>query len=172
MEERVLRKSTLSILIAAGLGLVAGGASAAGVTDQMIVNDAKSTGDVLSWGMGTQGQRYSPLSKINTSTVKNLVPAWSFSFGGEKQRGQEAQPVIHNGTMFVTGSYSRLYAIDTNAKDGYVQQWNFHIERSLTGSLVGKVGYVGTKSTALDIFRNPNTPRPGPGAPRRGRPSP
>jgi len=118
----VLRKSTLSILIAAGLGLVAGGASAAGVTDQMIVNDAKSTGDVLSWGMGTQGQRYSPLSKINTSTVKNLVPAWSFSFGGEKQRGQEAQPVIHNGTMFVTGSYSRLYAIDT--KTG-TKKWQY-----------------------------------------------
>ncbi len=118
----MLRKSTLSILIAAGLGLVAGGASAAGVTDQMIVNDAKSTGDVLSWGMGTQGQRYSPLSKINTSTVKNLVPAWSFSFGGEKQRGQEAQPVIHNGTMFVTGSYSRLYAIDT--KTG-TKKWQY-----------------------------------------------
>jgi alcohol dehydrogenase (cytochrome c) len=40
------------------------------------------------------------------------VPAWSFSFGGEKQRGQESQPVIHNGKMFVTGSYSRIYALD------------------------------------------------------------
>ncbi|HNA04388.1 MAG TPA: methanol/ethanol family PQQ-dependent dehydrogenase, partial [Rhodocyclaceae bacterium] len=77
---------------------------------------AKSTGDVLSWGIGTEGQRYSPLSQINTSTVKNLVPAWSFSFGGEKQRGQESQPVIANGKMFVTGSYSRLFALD--AKTG------------------------------------------------------
>jgi alcohol dehydrogenase (cytochrome c) len=78
----------------------------------MIDNDAKSPGDVLSWGMGPQGQRYSTLAKINTKNVSQLVPAWSFSFGGEKQRGQEAQPVIHNGKMFVTASYSRIYAID------------------------------------------------------------
>jgi alcohol dehydrogenase (cytochrome c) len=54
------------------------------------LNDAKTTGDVLSWGMGTEGQRFSPLNKVNTKNVKRLVPAWSFSFGGEKQRGQES----------------------------------------------------------------------------------
>ncbi|CAJ0775995.1 Quinoprotein alcohol dehydrogenase (cytochrome c) [Ralstonia condita] len=88
------------------------------VTDAMIQNDAKSTGDVLTWGMGTQGQRFSGLTKINTKNVSQLVPAWSFSFGGEKQRGQEAQPLIYNGKMFVTASYSRIYAIDlkTGAK--------------------------------------------------------
>ena len=36
------------------------------------------------------------------------MPAWSFSFGGEKQRGQESQPLMHDGTIFVTGSYSRI----------------------------------------------------------------
>ena len=85
---------------------------AAGVTDAMIENDGKSTNDVLSWGMGQQGQRFSPLTQINAKSVSKLVPAWSFSFGGEKQRGQESQPVIHNGKMFVTGSYSRIYALD------------------------------------------------------------
>ncbi|RJG00293.1 PQQ-dependent methanol/ethanol family dehydrogenase [Noviherbaspirillum sedimenti] len=91
---------------------------AAGVTDAMIENDAKAPNNVLSWGMGQQGQRYSPLTQINTRTVSQLVPAWSFSFGGEKQRGQEAQPVIYNGKMFVTASYSRIYALDvkTGAK--------------------------------------------------------
>lgn len=89
-----------------------------GVTDAMIANDAKAPDTVLSWGMGTQGQRYSTLTQINTKTVNKLTPAWSFSFGGEKQRGQESQPLIYNGKMFVTGSYSRIYAIDmkTGAK--------------------------------------------------------
>ncbi|MDY7545719.1 PQQ-dependent methanol/ethanol family dehydrogenase [Glaciimonas sp. CA11.2] len=82
------------------------------VTDAMIANDAKAPNTVLSWGMGTQGQRFSTLTQINTSTVSKLTPAWSFSFGGEKQRGQESQPLIYNGKMFVTGSYSRIYAID------------------------------------------------------------
>ena len=88
----------------------------AAVSDSDIANDAKTTGDVVTWGMGLQGQRYSPLKKINTENVKNMVPAWVFSYGGEKQRGQEAQPVVHDGRMFVTASYSRLYAID--AKTG------------------------------------------------------
>ena len=35
------------------------------------------------------------------------------SFGGEKQRGQESQPLVHDGRMFVTASYSRIFAIDT-----------------------------------------------------------
>lgn len=87
-------------------------AYAASVTDAMIENDAKTTNDVLSWGMGTEAQRFSPLTQINTKTVSKLTPAWSFSFGGEKQRGQESQPLIYNGKMFVTASYSRIFAID------------------------------------------------------------
>lgn len=109
----MLHKTTISVLVASAL---AWGQAAAGVTDKDIENDAKTTGDVVSWGMGPQGHRYSPLDKINTKTVKNLVPAWSFSLGGEKQRGQEAQPLVHDGKIFVTGSYSRAYALD--AKTG------------------------------------------------------
>ncbi len=82
------------------------------VTDKDIVNDAKTTGDVVSFGMGPHAQRYSPLDKVNTTNVQTLIPVWSMSFGGEKQRGQESQPLIHNGKMFVTASYSRLYAMD------------------------------------------------------------
>ena len=76
------------------------------VTIEDIVNDAATPGDVVTNGIGPQGQRFSPLTGVNTETVGNLVPAWSFSFGGEKQRGQETQPLVHDGKMFVTGSYS------------------------------------------------------------------
>ncbi|MBQ0943721.1 PQQ-dependent methanol/ethanol family dehydrogenase [Ideonella sp. 4Y16] len=103
-----MRMKLLALLITLGTAQMA----QAVVTDQMIENDAKSPGDVLSWGIGTQGQRFSPLAKINTGNIGKLVPAWSFSFGGEKQRGQESQPVIQNGKMFVTASYSRIYALD------------------------------------------------------------
>lgn len=110
-----MRMKLLATLMACGF---ATGAVQAVVTQQMIDNDATDTKEVLSWGMGTQGQRFSPLKQVNTQSVKRLVPAWSFSFGGEKQRGQESQPVIHNGKMFVTGSYSRIFALDikTGAK--------------------------------------------------------
>jgi alcohol dehydrogenase (cytochrome c) len=82
-----VKKSIIAAVVGASFAI--SGSVYAGVTTADIENDAKSTGDVLSWGMGTEGQRYSPLSKINTQNIKGLVPAWSFSFGGEKQRGQE-----------------------------------------------------------------------------------
>jgi len=109
----------LSLMVAAGLSSMAAHAA---VTQAMIDNDAKSTGDIVSWGIGPQGQRYSPLKQINTGNVNRLVPAWSFSFGGEKQRGQEAQPLVHNGKMFVTASYSRIFALD--AKTG-AKLWKY-----------------------------------------------
>ncbi|THD03561.1 PQQ-dependent dehydrogenase, methanol/ethanol family [Panacagrimonas perspica] len=92
--------------------LLAGTASAAGVTDAMISNDATSTNDVLTVGLGQSGQRFSPLTTINADNIGDLVPAWTFSFGGEKQRGQETQALVYNGKMFITGSYSRLWALD------------------------------------------------------------
>ncbi|WP_208300011.1 PQQ-dependent methanol/ethanol family dehydrogenase [Aquabacterium sp. A08] len=83
------------------------------VTNDMIAKDATTTDNVLSWGLGTQGQRFSPLADINAKTINRLVPVWSMSFGGEKQRGQQSQPIIHDGVMYVTASYSRIYAVDT-----------------------------------------------------------
>jgi alcohol dehydrogenase (cytochrome c) len=103
-------------IIAATVGIMAttafSGAQAAGVTEEMLAGDAASTGDVLTNGMGRHLQRHSPLDILNKDNVKNLQPAWAFSLGGEKQRGQETQPIVHDGVMYITGSYSRMYAID------------------------------------------------------------
>ncbi len=107
-----MKRTLLSLLMLAATAQV----SAQGVTDAMIANDANSPDNVLSWGMGTQGQRHSNLNNINAKTINKLVPVWSMSFGGEKQRGQQSQPLVHNGKMFVTASYSRIYAVD--AKTG------------------------------------------------------
>lgn len=93
------------------------GMATAGVTDKDILNDQATTGDVVSNGLGPRGQRYSPLNAVNTDTVKDLKAVWSFSFGGEKQRGQESQPMVKDGVMYVTGSYSRVFAIDVKTGD-------------------------------------------------------
>ncbi len=87
-------------------------AYAEGVTEQDLANDQADTSRVLTNGMGRDLQRFSPLDTLNKENVENLVPAWAFSLGGEKQRGQETQPLIYDGVMYITGSYSRVYAID------------------------------------------------------------
>jgi alcohol dehydrogenase (cytochrome c) len=105
------RQTIIAALVAATF---CGSAVAAGtkVTWEDIVNDDKTTGDVLTYGLGMKAQRHSPLTKLNTSNVANLLPAWSFSFGGEKQRGQEGQALVHDGVIYATSSYSRIFAID------------------------------------------------------------
>ena len=87
-----------------------------------IANDDKTGQDVLNYGLGLKTQRHSPLKQINARNVDQLVPAWSFSFGGEKQRGQEAQALVHDGVIYVTSSYSRIHALD--AKTGK-QLWMY-----------------------------------------------
>lgn len=120
---------TRSFLGAAAIALVAGAApllaadTAGGPTDADLMNDAASTGDVLTYGMGPQAQRFSTLNQINTDTVSKLVPAFASSLGGEKQRGQEAQPLVYDGTIYVTGSYSRLYAFDSRTGE---EKWEYN----------------------------------------------
>ncbi|XUO85756.1 PQQ-dependent methanol/ethanol family dehydrogenase [Halomonas sp. KM007] len=87
-------------------------ANASQVTWDDILNDHDNTETVLMYGMGVKAQRYSPLDQINADNVEMLSPAWSHSFGDEMQRGQESQALIHEGVIYVTGSYSRIFAID------------------------------------------------------------
>ena len=68
--------------------------------DQALKNDAKSTGDVLTYGMGYNNQRYSPLKQINASNVKKLVPVWAYSLNNTQSH--ESQPIVHDGVMYVT----------------------------------------------------------------------
>lgn len=96
----------------AAIALLASTPVFAGVTDEDIANDQSTTSQIVTNGMGRDLQRYSPLDMITRENVSGMVPAWAFSLGGEKQRGQETQPLIYDGVMYITGSYSRVYAID------------------------------------------------------------
>jgi len=100
----------LSLSVLASLAFA--NAANAQVTDEDHLQDHLTTDQIVSNGMGLQGQRYSPLSTINTNTVEDIRPVWSFSLGGEKQRGQESQPMVKDGVMYITGSYSRVFAIN------------------------------------------------------------
>lgn len=109
-----LRTLTAAVAYASALGVggVAMTANASQVTWDDILNDHNNTDTVLMYGMGVKAQRYSPLDQINADNVAMLSPAWSHSFGDEMQRGQESQALIHDGVIYVTGSYSRIFAID------------------------------------------------------------
>ncbi|NKJ40853.1 methanol/ethanol family PQQ-dependent dehydrogenase [Novosphingobium rhizosphaerae] len=94
----------------------------AGPGDADLMADATTTGDVLTYGMGPQAHRFSPLAQINTANVAKMVPAFAASLGGEKQRGQESQPIVYDGMIYVTGSYSRVFAFDARTGE---KQWEY-----------------------------------------------
>lgn len=58
-------------------------------------------------------QGYSELSQINTSNVKNLKLAWTFSTG--VNRGHEGAPLVIDGVMYVHTAFpNNIYALDLN----------------------------------------------------------
>lgn len=99
--------------IALGMAIAASPAYAKEVTWDDIVNDAETPENVLMYGFGPKAQRFSPMDHINADNVERLRPAWQFSFGDEKQRGQETQPVVFDGKIYLTASYSRMFALDS-----------------------------------------------------------
>src|SRR5262245_41693439 len=97
-------KRCLGILLAC---LVCGPLLAQTIDD--LVNDGRNTDNVTTQSMGYARRSYSPLSQINTKTVKRLVPVWSASLMNDL--GELAAPTVYNGVMYViNGKWT--FAID------------------------------------------------------------
>lgn len=73
-------------------------------------NAAKTT-DWPTIGVDYAETRYSRLDQINAANVKDLGLAWSYNL--ESTRGVEATPVVVDGIMYVSASWSVVHAIDT-----------------------------------------------------------
>jgi quinohemoprotein ethanol dehydrogenase len=76
--------------------------------------------DWPSYGLDYREQRFSPIKQIDKSNVSSLGLAWSFD--ADYARGIEATPIVVDGIMYVTGSWSVVYALD--AKTGHLL-WKF-----------------------------------------------
>jgi alcohol dehydrogenase (cytochrome c) len=59
--------------------------------------------------MGYNNQRYSSLKSINKKNVANLVPVWNYSLNNPQ--GQESQPIVYDGVMYVT-THTSTVAVD------------------------------------------------------------
>ncbi len=67
-------------------------------------------GDWLTHGRTYSEQRYSPLTQISVDHIDQLGLAWSFDL--QSERGVEATPLVADGTLYVTGPWSVLHALD------------------------------------------------------------
>ncbi len=100
--------------------------------------------------------RFSPLDQINTNNVGHLQLAWTFSVGAD--RGQEAAPLVVNGTMYVVAPYAgphpnEVFALD--AASGNLK-WSYSPKPELAAQGVACCDVV-TRGLAYDngkIFLN------------------
>lgn len=78
-------------------------------TQAIIANDAHDR-NWPSYGLNYAETRYSKLDRITTENVAQLGLAWSYDL--ESRRGVEATPIVVDGVMFVTASWSVVHALD------------------------------------------------------------
>lgn len=64
----------------------------------------------LSHGRTYAEQRYSPLADINRDNIGQLGLAWSYDIGS--LRGIETTPLVVDGVLYGTASWSKVFAID------------------------------------------------------------
>ena len=80
------------------------------IDDARMIGAASEPENWLVNGGTLNGEHYSALDQINLDTIADLRPAWSFDF--DTTRSQEAEPIVVDGVMYVTTSWSKVYAIN------------------------------------------------------------
>ena len=93
------------------------------IDDERIIKAESEPGNWIAHGRTYEEQRFSPLSKINKGSVSNLGLAWYKDMG--TNRALEATPIVVDGIMFFTSTWSRVYAVE--AKTGETI-WSFDPE--------------------------------------------
>jgi quinohemoprotein ethanol dehydrogenase len=97
--------------------MVAGGTAAAltlsaqaprQVDDAMLLNPA--AGDWVTYGRDYAETHHSPLTQIDQSNVSRLGVAWSVEVGSEGK--VETTPIVYDGVLYGTSTWSVVYAID------------------------------------------------------------
>jgi len=90
------------------------------VDSDFIKANAATSKDWPTIGLDYAETRFSKLNQINAGNVKDLGLVWSYNL--ESSRGVEATPVVVDGIMYQTASWSLVHAID--ARSGK-KLWSF-----------------------------------------------
>ena len=93
------------------------------VTEARLLSAGSDTVNWMTHGRTYDEQRFSPLDDVNADNVGELGLAWFFDI--PTNRGIESTPLVIDGVMYVTGSWSKVFALD--AKTGE-QIWSYDPE--------------------------------------------
>jgi quinohemoprotein ethanol dehydrogenase len=98
-------------LIVGSAAATEGSAAPAGVDTARLLAADSEPQNWLAAGRDAGGSYYSPLAMINASNVRHLSFAWQYDLG-TPLRGQEATPLVVDGTLYTSGTWGYVYAVD------------------------------------------------------------
>ena len=109
---------SFAFALAAGTALIATTAFTADVTPDRLVNADREPQNWLMNHRTYDGQRFSPLTRIDRGNVKNLKLAYAVPLGGSAgNESNEATPLVEDGFLYITDSWGVLYKIDGASGD-------------------------------------------------------
>ena len=93
------------------------------VDDARLINAERDSANWLMYGRTYDEHRFSPLTEVNDQTVDRLGLVWSKELG--TTRGLEATPLVLDGVIYATASWSVVHAIDARTGETL---WSFDPE--------------------------------------------
>ena len=179
------RLRMFKVALVAGSALAAAPALAADVTAERLMNPDKEPQNWLMNHRTYDGQRYSPLDRINKANAKNLKLAYAVSLGGlGGNEFTEATPLVEDGFLYTTDSFAVVYKIDVSSGDHGRIVWRMDPKQerqianrgvALWGNLVVSVAnrparVIATDKTTGKVVWETNAEFDTPGASLRGAP--
>jgi len=124
------RNAVLTALSSIGLVAIAAPAIAADVTPQRLINAKNEPQNWLMIHHDYDNSRHSSLKEINRDTAKNLELKYTFSIGGRSTGGtmrgkEESTPLVDDGYMYVTDTWSRVMKFDVRSGTEAVPLWRY-----------------------------------------------
>jgi quinohemoprotein ethanol dehydrogenase len=95
------------------------------VDAQRLLSAEGEPGQWLALGRNWQGDRFSPLKRIDTGNAASLGFAWEYEFRsrrGRVEHGQEATPLVIDGVIYASGPWGSAIAVD--ARTGQ-ERWRY-----------------------------------------------
>src|SRR5574339_938290 len=80
------------------------------IDDAYLVNADNTPENWVTYGKNYAEDRYSSLAQINKDNVGKLGLAWALNL--ETTRGIETTPLVVDGIMFLTGPWSKVFAVN------------------------------------------------------------
>jgi quinohemoprotein ethanol dehydrogenase len=106
-----MRYRSLAVIAVLSLAAAAcAGHPTESVDDARLAGANADAGNWLTYGRTYDEQRFSPLTQISDATVARLGLVWSVDL--PTSRGLEATPLVVDGVLYTTSSWSVVYAFD------------------------------------------------------------